>query len=125
MCCACWLHPPKLDLPPPTTTPTRRFSPSLSVSASPFTPSLTTCKNATTVILHVFGPMEHRNDEQLAQLKKLVAEARADTARFCRYIKVARLAVRTTSDSSAFARLLALSSPGTPAGVPILSDHLQ
>jgi hypothetical protein len=58
--------------------------------------------------------MEHRNDEQLAQLKKLVAEARADTARFCRYIKVARLAVRTTSDSSAFARLLALSSPGTP-----------
>jgi hypothetical protein len=29
--------------------------------------------------------------EQLAQLRKLVAEAKADTARFCRYMKVARL----------------------------------
>jgi hypothetical protein len=29
--------------------------------------------------------------EQLAQLRKLIAEAKADTARFCRYMKVARL----------------------------------
>jgi len=29
--------------------------------------------------------------EQLAQLRKLIAEAKADTVRFCRYMKVARL----------------------------------
>jgi hypothetical protein len=29
--------------------------------------------------------------EQLAQLRKLITEAKADTARFCRYIKVTRL----------------------------------
>jgi len=29
--------------------------------------------------------------EQPAQLRKLVAEAKADAARFCRYMKVARL----------------------------------
>src|SRR5262249_60274341 len=29
--------------------------------------------------------------EQLAQLRKLIAEAKADAARFCRYMKVARL----------------------------------
>jgi len=29
--------------------------------------------------------------EQLAQLRKLIAEAKADTTRFCRYLKVTRL----------------------------------